>query len=70
MHGLEAEWGNEINFVYLDIDDNRNTRFKKALGFRYLPHLFLLDGEGYILEQWVGVVERSVLEEAFQRLIL
>jgi hypothetical protein len=69
VHGLEAEWGEEINFVYLDIDDSRNNRFKKLLGFRYQPHLFLLDGEGYILEQWVGVVERGVLEEAFLRVI-
>lgn len=67
MHGLEAEWGHEINFVYLDIDDSRNNRFKKVLGFRYQPHLFLLDEGGYILEQWVGVVERRVLEEAFMR---
>ena len=69
MHGLEAEWGNKINFVYLDIDDSRNSRFKKTLGFRYQPHLFLLDEDGYILEQWVGVVERSVLEEAFMRVL-
>jgi hypothetical protein len=69
VHGLEAEWGNDINFVYLDIDDSRNTRFKKALGFRYQPHLFLLDGGGNILEQWIGVIEKSVLEEAFLRVL-
>jgi hypothetical protein len=66
VHGLEDIWGNRIRFVYLDIDDPRNDAFKSALGYQYQPHLFLLDGEGGIVQQWVGFVEGSELEAAFQ----
>ncbi|NIS80872.1 MAG: hypothetical protein GTO14_11830 [Anaerolineales bacterium] len=65
MHGLEAEWQNEIDFVYLDIDDPETDSFKRNLGYRYQPHIFLIDGEGVILNQWVGYVERETLEAAF-----
>jgi hypothetical protein len=65
VHGLESTWGDRINFVYLDIDDPRTNSFKSALGYVYQPHLFLLDGEGRVVAQWVGYVESSTLEEAF-----
>ena len=58
-------WAEEINFVYLDIDDPANTDFKRELGFGYQPHLFLLDGDGNILQQWVGFVDDATLAQAF-----
>lgn len=66
MHGLEASYANEINFVYLDIDDPATDRFKRQLGYNYQPHLFLLDGSGEILAQWVGWVSVADLEPAIQ----
>lgn len=64
MHGLEQQYGDRINFIYLDIDDARNDDFKRQLGFRYQPHVFLLDGEGNITQQWLGFVSREELETA------
>ncbi len=62
MHGLEAEYGDQVNFVYLDIDDPANDDFKQALGYRYQPHILLLDGAGNIQSQWVGPISRQDLE--------
>ena len=67
MHGLEATWGDQINFVYLDIDDGRTDPFKQQLGYIYQPHLFLLDGEGRIVTQWVGFVSEAELAAAFEQ---
>lgn len=64
MHGLEAEYNEQVNFVYLDIDDPANDGYKQALGYRYQPHILLLDGEGNVLNQWVGPVSRQDLESA------
>lgn len=64
MHGLEAEYGEQVNFVYLDIDDPANDGYKQALGYRYQPHILLLDGEGNVLNQWVGPISRQDLENA------
>lgn len=64
MHGLEAQYYDRVNFVYMDIDDPATSEFKQALGFRYQPHLFLLDEDGNILQQWVGFVPAEELEAA------
>jgi hypothetical protein len=66
VHGLEAQWGHEINFVYLDIDDVRNDDFKRELGYQYQPHFFLLDGEGEIIQQWVGPVSEAEFGAVFE----
>jgi hypothetical protein len=64
VHGLEREFYQDVNFVYLDIDDSRNTEFKRQFNFRYQPHIFLLDGNGEIVQQWVGFVAENELRAA------
>ena len=69
MHGLESTWGGQIQFIYLDIDDPRTNVFKSQLGYRVQPHLFLLDADGSLLQQWLGFVEASELESAFEEVV-
>ena len=64
MHGLEQQYGDTVNFVYLDIDDSRTDDFKRQLGFRVQPHLFLLDADGQVIQQWLGLVSKDELEAA------
>jgi hypothetical protein len=64
VHGLEAKYSGQVEFVYLDIDDSRNDEFKRQFGYQYQPHLFLLDGQGNILNQWVGLVDEATLDSA------
>ena len=56
VHGLEEQYGSQVRFMYLDIDDPANYAFKEELSYRYQPHFFLIDGEGNIIDQWVGYV--------------
>ena len=65
MHGLEAEYTKTINFVYLDLDDKANSDTLNFLGFRYQPHFFLMDGQGNILQQWLGPVSAEDFRSAF-----
>jgi hypothetical protein len=67
VHGLEAEWGGQVNFVYLDIDDAATEPFKRQLGYRVQPHMFLLDGDGQVLQQWLGFVDAATLEASLQQ---
>jgi hypothetical protein len=67
VHGLEQEWSGRVQFVYLDIDDPRNDPLKRQLSYRYQPHFYLFDGDGNIVEQWVGYVTAEELEAAFAR---
>ena len=66
VHGLEAKYASQVDFVYLDIDDPNTAPFKSQLGYRYQPHLFLLDGGGNVLMQWVGFTGEADLESALQ----
>lgn len=65
VHGLEAEFAGQIDFVYLDIDDPQNEQFLKELNFSYQPHFLLLDGEGNVIQQWIGPVKEEQFKEAF-----
>jgi len=67
VHGLEAEWGGEVDFVYLDIDDPATEPFKRQLGYRVQPHMFLLNGDGLVLQQWLGFVDAVTLEAALEQ---
>lgn len=65
VHGLEAKYFGRINFVYLDADDIGTEPFQRALGFRYQPEVYLLDGEGNVLQKWIGYTTEEQFEEVF-----
>jgi len=67
VHGLEQQYGSQVNFVYLDIDDPATESFRRQLGFRVQPQIFLLDKDGAVLQQWFGLVSREELEAALQQ---
>jgi hypothetical protein len=65
VHGLESEYSGQVNFVYLDVDNPGNSDFKKELGYKYQPHFLLIDGEGRVLQQWLGPVSAEDFKAAF-----
>jgi thioredoxin-related protein len=69
VHGLEADYGDRIQFSYLDIDDARNDDFKQALNYRVQPHIFLLDAEGNIVKQWLGRVSQEQFVAEFEKVL-
>lgn len=66
VHGLEDEYKEQMNFIYLDIDDPATDTFKKALGYRVQPQFFLLDENGAILKQWLGRVSEEDLRASIE----
>jgi thiol-disulfide isomerase/thioredoxin len=62
LKNLENKYRSKVQFIYLDIDDPKTNPFKQALGYQYQPHLFLIDGEGKVLQQWVGYVTEEELD--------
>lgn len=65
VHGLENEYSDRMNFVYLDVDDSANREFMQTLGRRAQPEFYLLDAEGNVLKQWFGIVPEEDFEAAF-----
>ncbi len=62
LRKLENKYAGKIQFIYLDIDDPKTNPFKQALGYQYQPHLFLIDGQGVVIKQWVGYVAEEELD--------
>ena len=69
MHGLEVEYFDRINFIYLDVDDPANENFKEQFGFRYQPQMILLDGEGQVVQQWIGPIPKEEFVTAFEAIL-
>ncbi len=69
MHGLELEYYDRINFVYLDIDDPANDNFESILDFRYQPQVFILGGDGQVLYQWIGAPSSEEMVAAFETVL-
>lgn len=65
VHALEGQYEDQINFIYLDIDDPANDFFKEELRYRDQPHFFLLDEDGQIIKQWIGYVLMGDFVDAF-----
>jgi len=65
VHGLEAEYGDRMGFVYINVDDPQTLDIKRALVFEYMPYFVLLDGDGTILKQWNGQVPREAFVDEF-----
>lgn len=64
VHGLEDKYKSQVNFAYLDIDDENTQIFQDTLEYYYQPHLFLLDADGNVIQQWIGYVRQEELETA------
>jgi thioredoxin-like negative regulator of GroEL len=66
VHGLEVEFHDRVEFVYLNIEDSATEEFKKQLGYRYQPHFFLINAEGEIIQQWLGPVSEEELRQSLE----
>ena len=65
VHGLEAKYFGRIRFSYLDADDVNTRTFQQQLGFRYQPEVYLLDGDGNVLQKWIGFTSEDEFEAVF-----
>ena len=66
VHGLEEEYGNEIDFVYVNVDDPETRDIQQQLGRRGQPHFVLVGSDGEIVTEWFGVVQSATFEQAFE----
>lgn len=69
VHGLEVKYTEQIDFIYLDIDDAANAEAKSKYHFLVQPQFFLLDAEGNIIQEWLGPVKAEDFEAAFAQVL-
>ena len=66
LQGVEDEYRDQVNFVYLDIDNPVVDAFADELGFDRAPQFFLLAPDGRIVEEWTGYVAVADLRAAIE----
>ena len=69
VHGLEAKYFGKIQFTYLDADDPQTLDFQRTLGFYYQPEVYLLDGDGNVLQKWAGFRSENEFESVFAQYV-
>ena len=65
VHGLENEYGEQLDFVYYDIDAEESEDAMREYNFRVQPHFLLLDANGEIVQEWFGSVPVDTFVAAF-----
>lgn len=67
MDGLEAEFGNEVEFLRLNASEVEVVQLQQSYGLRGHPAIAILDGEGAVAARYFGpeTIEtlRAVLED-------
>lgn len=66
VHGLEKQYSDRVDFLYLDIEDPATAGARTRFGFKATPHFFLLSPEGAVVGEWQGVQDRTVLDRALR----
>jgi hypothetical protein len=62
-------YGEQVDFVYLDIDDPSTREAKEKYGYRYQPHFFIVNEADEVQAQWVGFVEEQAFTAALAELL-
>ena len=69
VHGLEAEYWEQIDFVYLDHQDPINRELMREYGFRWRPYFVLVEADGTPVQTWFGAVPEDEFRAAFDELL-
>ncbi len=65
VHGLEAEYWERVDFVYLNHEAPINRDAMRTYGFRWRPYFVFVDAEGNVIQTWFGAVEPDDFRAAF-----
>lgn len=66
---LEQQYGERVNFIYLDVDDPAVKMFKEVLDYKISPHFFLLGPQGEVLDEWVDFISQDEIKSAIEKAI-
>lgn len=71
VHGLEkdAKYAGLVDFLYLNVADNRNAEAMRKLGFTSTPHFMFLRPDGAKVGAMQGVVPGDSVRSALDQLL-
>lgn len=69
VHGLEQQYKDRLDFLYLNIAEGRNRPAMQKYGFVSTPHFFFVRSDGIAVESIRGVVPADSITGAIGRLL-
>lgn len=67
--GLKNIYPDQIDFVELNIDDPATNEAKQKYNFRVQPHFLLIDENGEVVKEWLGIVEQGDFRAAIDEVL-
>ena len=69
MNGLEEQYGEEIDFIWLNVDDRSTLPMRQQYGMSRRSTYVLLDTNDQIVEVWIGFLNQGTLEFAIEEFL-
>lgn len=69
VNGLQAEYGDRVAFVYLNVDTPEGARAQTQYGLRGHPAYVLVDSRGQVSWHGVGQISEDELRTRIEALI-
>lgn len=66
MYGLQEQYGDEIEFVWLNVDDPLSRPLREQFGIVQRSNYVLVDVDGVAQLRWFGYLDDTEMEEALQ----
>lgn len=70
VHGLEDDYWNQIDFVYLDHLDPLNAEMMARYNFSWRPLFILIEADGTEVQRWFGYVPEGEFRTTFDELLM
>ncbi|MEO0648402.1 MAG: thioredoxin domain-containing protein [Cyanobacteria bacterium J06650_10] len=70
VDALHQQYGTQVNFVMLDIDDPQWADEVEAFGASGVPQFTLLDVNRQSVHTWVGKVPKPIFQTAFTQMLM
>lgn len=64
LEDLEGDYGDQVTFEKIDVDENQDIANEYQV--RSIPTIIIEDDDG-VVERFVGVTQRDVLESALEK---
>ena len=66
---LEPEYQGKVQFISIDVNDKTNAQLAQEYGITYIPATFIIDSEGELSYEQVGLIEEEELRAELDKVV-
>ncbi len=66
MNGLQEEFGDQVDFINLNVDYAETAAARSQFGFNDRSQYVLTDSAGTIVERWIGPLQQETVAQAIR----